>query len=588
MKKLTVLLCIFMYLCSAALALELDTEKFMPVDEIKPGMKGIGKTVFEGTKIDEFQVEVLSVAKNSMGPKGDIIWVLCSGGPLAETGVMQGMSGSPVYIDGRLIGAVALTYSFAKQPIGGVTSIASMLTIFEKEENSSEQRGLGYLPFTDYDREEQPEMSVSPSEDSFASITPIQTPVMMAGFHPRAIEDITPVLKKLGMTPVQGGGTSSQAELEKVPLEPGAILGVQFVRGDLSAFGYGTLTYVDGNKVLAFGHPMYGMGKINLPITGGRVDFLRASMAISSKYASPGKIMGTLAYDDQYGIMGVIGKEPEFIPMKVRINSQEYNFEIAKHRLFSPMYARSIAASIIYSEVKTLGDYTIRSHSEIELKRFPTISKDNVFSGMSPSIVASAFASPLYALMQNTFEGVDVENILLEIEFEDKRTNARIDSVRISKNRIKPGDSLEATVFLTPYLEDTVVKRFEVTIPKDTPEGRSVLRISDAASSASWEKARAPMKSRTVDLTHLIQQIREEESNNDIIVEIFSPKLGVTIRDQELPALPLTALSVMSSRKQAGGSGFTRGTTFLKQRIHTDYVVSGSAMLLLNIDRDAP
>ena len=147
--------------------------------------------------------------------------------------------------------------------------------------------------------------------------------------------------------------------------------------------------------------------------------------------------------------------------------------------------------------------------------------------------------------------------------------------------------SLEVMVFFTPYMEDTVTERFEVVIPNDAPEGRSFLRISDAASSDSWEKARAPMKSRIVDVPHLIRRIQEEESNNDIIVELFVPKVGITIRDQELPALPLTAFSVMSSPKQTGGSGPTRGTTFLKQRIHTDYVISGSAMLILDIDRDA-
>jgi hypothetical protein len=234
-----------------------------------------------------------------------------------------------------------------------------------------------------------------------------------------------------------------------------------------------------------------------------------------------------------------------------------------------------------------MGDYTMRTHSEISLGSYPTISRDNIFSGTSPGAAAAAFTKPLYSLMQNRFEEVDVESILLEVSLEDKRSNTRIDGVQINKKRIRPGDSLEVTVFHTPYMEDTTVKRFEVTIPKDAPEGRSLLRISDAASSMSWEKARAPMKSRIVDLPHLIRRIREEESNNDLIVELFAPKVGVTIRDQELPALPLTAFSVINSAKQTGTSGLTRGTTFLRQRIQTDYVISGSATLLLNIDRDA-
>lgn len=605
MKKLTVLFCVFMCLCSTTLALEMDTEKFMPVDEIKPGMKGIGKTVFEGTKIEDFQIEVLDVVKNANGPKADIIWILCSGGPLEETGVLSGMSGSPVYIDGRLIGAVAYRLgSFPKRPVAGVTPIASMLRIIDGKEGMSSADRSGTSSWASIEQDDsvlgaegsfldflmrgQPDIVPLASEGNPVSLMPIQTPVMMAGFHPKAIKDIAPVMRRFGMIPIQGGGTSSQSESEEITFAPGAVLGVQLVRGDLSAFASGTLTYVHDNKILGFGHPMMGMGSTSLPMSGGRISLLVSSMMASSKYVSPARTMGTLVYDDQYGIMGVVGKEPEFIPMKVLINSQEFNFEIAKHKLFAPTYAFLAAVNTIYSEEKTQGDYTMRTHWELELSHYPTISKDNVFSGTSPSAAASAFASPLLALMQNTFEEVDVESILLEIEFHDKRTNARIDGVRISKDRIRPGDSLDVTVFMTPYLEDTVTKQFQVTVPKDMPEGRALLRLLDASSSESWERSRAPMKARTVNVSHIIRRIREEESNNDIIVEIFNPKLGVTIRDQELPALPLTALSVISSQKQAGGSGFTRGTTFMKERIHTDYVVSGSAMLILDIDRDAP
>jgi hypothetical protein len=417
---------------------------------------------------------------------------------------------------------------------------------------------------------------------------------MMAGFHPRAINDIAPVLEKFGMTPVQGGGTSSQMESEEVPLEPGAVLGVQIVRGDASVFAFGTLTYIQGDKVWAFGHSAMGEGKTSLPMTGGRVGLLVPSVVRSAKFASPARIMGTLTYDGQYAVMGTIGKEPEFMPMKIRINSQranqprEYNFEIAKHRLMSPAYIYAMAVNTIYSAEKAVGDYTIQTHSEISLKGYPAIVKDNVFSGASPGTAAAAFAAPLYSIMRNNFEEVEVENILLEISFRDERTTAEMDEVQIDRDWIRPGDSLTMTVFITPYMQDTVTEQFEVVIPKDVPEGRSLLRVSDAASSVTWEKARAPMKSRIVDLPHLIRQIQEQESNNDIIVELFVPKVGVTIGDQELPALPLTTFSVMNSRKQTGGSGLTRGTTFLKQRVSTNYVISGNAMLLLNIDRNAP
>jgi hypothetical protein len=585
--------------------MELDPEKFMTVDKIKPGMKGTGKTVFEGTKVEEFQVEVLDVVKNALSPRSDVIWVVGSGEPLEEAGAISGMSGSPVYIDGKLIGAIAYRAPeyFIKRPIMGITPIANMMEILDNEKTGSGNSNQDARRKTQDARQEKEPSNLESgvlSLESFsiqhpASLVPIQSPVALAGFHSRAIDDMAPALKKLGMVPIQGSGTSSQVGAEEVKLEPGAVIGLQFVRGDASMFSYGTVTYVDGDKILAFGHLMYGMGKTALPMAGGRVSFLMPSLMLSAKYAAPARTIGTLVYDNQYGVMGIVGREPDFIPVKVSITSQrhsqpqEYNFEVARHKLFTPTLISSTAASAIYDAEKTLGDYTIRTHSEINLKGYPTISKDNAFSGIAPGSVASALTSPVSALMQNTFEEADVESILLEMSFEDKRTTARIDGARISKDRVRPGDSLEVTVFLTPYMEGTAIKRFQIAVPADMPEGRAFLMVFDAADNRSWERTRAPMKSRVTNMPDLIKRIREEESRSDIIIQLFAQKVGVTIGDQELPALPLTTFSVMNSPRQTGeDSGFTRGTTFLKQRVSTEYVISGSAALLLNIDRDAP
>ena len=604
MRSLTVLM-IFFFLCLTSSAVELDPSKFMTVDQIKPGMKGIGKTVFSGTKIEEFQIEVIDVLKNGNGPKSDIIWVLCSGGPLEETGVIQGMSGSPVYIDGKLIGAVAYMPNtlFAKRPIAGVTPIADMLGIIENSEKGGATRqGMMDefdIPFPLENQsdsvEKQSEMKLGGiGNNSPASLLePILTPVMMGGFSPKTIEYISPILKKFGMIPLQGGGTSAQNEPNDVKIEPGSVVGIQFVKGDADAYASGTITYVDGDKVLAFGHPMYGMGKTNLPVAVGKISLLFPSMLVSSKYGSPVRIIGTLTRDDMYGILTDLTKQPEFIPMKIRIikgdnQTQEFNFEIAKDRLFAPSFILSTALDTIQIATQQVGDYTMRTHSEISIKGYPKLIKDDVFSGLVPDVVASDFATPIYMIMQNRFEDVDVENISLDVTFEDKRTNAIIDDVQINKSLVKPGDSVNVTISITPYMQDTIIKQFDVVIPRDAPEGRALLRISDATANTMWERSRAPMRARVTDLTQLIKLIQEDESNNNIIIELFSPKAGVIIRGEELPALPFTAFSVMNSSKQVGTTGPTFGTTFLKQRLSTDYVISGNVSLPLTIDRDAP
>lgn len=596
-KILVLLFVILSYLCSFSFAIDLDTTKFMPIDQIKPGMKGIGKTVFSGTKIEEFQIEVLDIAKNAIGPKTDIIWVMCSGGPLEETGVISGMSGSPVYIDGKLIGAIAYRVgSFSKKPIAGITPIANMLEIIENsEEESSSKIATSELefPFPSRKSEKLKErLSLNSLSENYASFMPIQTPVMMGGFSSETIEYIAPTLKELGMIPIQGGGVSVSSESEDVSLEPGAVVGIELVRGDLVAYASGTLTYVDGNKVLAFGHPMSGMGKTSLPFSIGKISILVPSMMASSKQGSPVRTIGTLTEDSQYGIMSIIGKQPEFIPMKIKFHSptrtQEYNFEIAKHRLYAPTFIFSIVLDTISSAGKSVGDYTIKTHSEISIKGHSKVSKDNVFSSLSPDEVAANFAIPIYLLMQNRFKEADIENLTLDITFDNLRTNALIEDVQVDKSIVKPGDSVNLNLSITPYKQETINKKIEIVIPKDVPEGRALLRISDASSSNSWNKSRAPMKSKITDINQLIKQIQEEESNNNIIIELFSPVVGMTVKGEELPALPLTAFNIINSSKNTGGGGPTSGTVFMKQLVATDYVISGSATLPLVIDRDAP
>ncbi|MBM3211880.1 hypothetical protein FJZ33_06665, partial [Candidatus Poribacteria bacterium] len=364
-----------LYLCSGIFALELDPAKFMDVDEIKPGMKGIGKTVFQGTKVEEFQIEVLNVDRNFIGPKNDIIWVMCSGGPLEETGVISGMSGSPVYINGKLIGAIAYRVgSFPKRPIAGVTPIASMLKIFESEKSdTSTSKSSALYPESSLLTSDiqNPEPDIQYPE---TNITPIQMPVVMSGFHPNVMADIAPFMKKLNMFPVQGGG-SPAVETMEANMEPGSTVCIELVKGDAGAYASGTLTYMEGDKILALGHPMMdGMGKLDLPLSLGYVGLLIPSMMASSKRASPIKSIGSLTYDALTGIAGTIGKQSEFIPVKIRIKSphggqaQEYNFEVVKNKFLAPSYVFASALNSIYIAEKSTGEYTIQAHWEIKLK----------------------------------------------------------------------------------------------------------------------------------------------------------------------------------------------------------------------------
>lgn len=583
-------------------AADLNPDEFMAVDKLKPGMKGIGKTVFSGTRIEEFQVEILAVLKN-VRPKGDLILARVSGGPLDETGVIAGMSGSPVYIDGKLIGAVAYSWPFAKEPIAGITPISEMLEVFEKEETGDS--GTTLLRFNSLDGLDSvrsfSDLSISgdlvddhpylKDYQGFALI-PIRTPVTLSGFDSRVIELMSPMFSKLGLIPVQGG--SGSEAMDPTDFVPGAAIGVQLVRGDATISGIGTLTYRKGDRVIAFGHPLFFAGSIDLPMTGAYVHSIMPSQVCSFRFASSIKLLGKIGQDRRAGISGTIGSLPELIPLHIRLrtdgerNSEDYQFEIIDHKLFSPLFVGWTVLNTVLSSGKARGDCALKLRMDISLGGQSTISKEDLFSGPSvPVSAADAVSRPIFLLMSNEFEEVDIEDISLTIFIEERRRTTRIEGVRINKERVRPGESLELKVFVKPYHEDGVTERIELKIPEDTPEGRVQIRVGDASSAQAWKMERLPLTHRPRNLSQLIDILEKEESNNDIIVEVFLARRGAMVKGEELPSLPPSILSVMRSSKQTGEGDLTEGTVLLKRKLSTDYVVSGSEVLPLEVNKEA-
>ena len=591
-----------------------DSSKFMPLSEIAPGMKGDGYTVFSGTTVEKFGFEVVSIEYNFY-PNWHVIWVKGSGENFEKTGVAGGMSGSPMYINGRLIGAISLGYFYQREHANlmGVTPIELMIEVTQRgmQPNLSYRGGTRFnfgsdvvsngfemLPLMPEKKQIPDErMGISSSADRFEKSPRLQMPVAFAGVPTGVIGYFKQFFDAYHLDPIQGAGGGSP--VESAPIEPGQIVGLEFVRGAFPIFGYGTMTYVEGDQLLGFGHSMFGEGNVNLPISGGYVHFILPSAQRSFKVASPTQPIGTLVQDRQAAIAGTIGSHPSYIPVNANIQTMDGKvhstpYEVIRHRDFSTLYTLIPLWYIIDGIEIYSGDHSVNVEAKILLKDQPNLTsreivRRNVYSSSgSPGFQATRALTPLFSLIGNQYEKIDVERIDLDVKMEDKRKTAVIEAIRIDKNRYRPGEKIEVTMRLRPYLEAPIIQTGTITIPEDAPEGLTTLLAISPNLYEGWQQARAPLNYQPTNINQLIKLLQREQNNSDIILELFVPKVGMTVQGEEFPELPVSMLSVMSTPTQSGEGGPTRGTTLHFEKLATPYVVSGSRFLRFTVDRDAP
>lgn len=575
-KILGIGLIVFIFLQGEGFAL--DKTKFMPVEELVPGMKGIGKTVFSGDKPEEFQVEILGVLEK-VWPQRNLILAKLSGGPLEKTGVISGMSGSPIYIEGKLIGALAYSWAFSKEPIALLTPIEDMLKI-----EGEKGKGGVTVPLKEY---------------RGRKLRTLPTPLVFSGLDSRVIAEMEPLFASFELFPVQGGSRGEKNSPSK--LEPGSALAVQLVRGDVDISAIGTVTHIEGKKIFAFGHPFLFYGKVDFPLTSGYVHSLFPSHYLSFKISSSmGKPLGRIKQDRRSGIFGEIGEAPQLLPLKVRIDTpalrgregkkktREYNFEIVRHRLLTPVFLRLLALNSLLVSQSQIEDSTMKIRSEIYLRGYPPLIKEDIFSSpLTPLLLASSFGEPLEELSLNPFEKVEFDKIFLKIEVEKGLRTARISGVRVDKEKVKPGEEVKVSVFLKPYGRETIIKERKIVLPLSLSGSKVSLHIADALANARWEmKAYAPSKFIPKNLSQMLDLLREEKKNSDVILTLTIPQSGLVIEGKELLLPPSFLLSVLTnSGKEEGVIDITKDTILLKTVIPTEFVVAGEHLLTLDIEK---
>lgn len=573
----------------------------MPVDQIKAGMVGVGKTVFTGADIEEFRVEILGVLKKAR-PHGDIILVKVSGGPLAQTGMIQGMSGSPVYIEGKLVGAMAFGWPFATEPLGGLVPIEEMLDLWQPMEGGggggweqlevpgqlqgmehpTEGRSLQGSFWQDYRQ---------PISTHGSALMPLKTPVMLSGFDERVVEQMTPCLEKYNLVPIQAGSAADE-DLGTVTLEPGASLAVQLVSGDVSMSAIGTLTYRDGDRIMGFGHPMFYAGNVDFPMTGAYVHSIMPSQLVSFKLASVTERMGALRQDRRAGVAGIIGQEPSVLPIHLTIHyrteapSENYFFEVIDNKFFSPNLVAWTTLNALMTTGTAMGDATLELDASIAMEGYPDLQVNNLFSGAAPQpILATELNDIVGLLLRNNLEEARVQGLNLDIWVENRRRTARIFSARVDKRIVRPGEEVQATIFLEPYRDENQTLSFTITVPEDASEGRLALKLSDAAAAMAWEHKRASQRFQFHNLAQLLDMLRELNRNDQLIAQLVMARSGAVVRGQELPSLPPSALAILRGLQQEGEGGMTYEEVLEEKKVPTDYVLSGQIVLPLTVRR---
>lgn len=584
----------------------------MPLEMVTPGMVGTGVTVFSGSERTEFTAEILGVLENSIGPRRNLILARLTGGPLTDTGVIQGMSGSPVYVENRLIGAVSYSMgSFSKDTLAGITPIAEMLdadtyappTEFERLSPAFS------LPFstdtlTSLTSNQFPQISsFRPSRGTLAALDlpftsiagylePIATPIVTTGFSPEALNQLSPVFEQASLATVPTGAISNQSSLESVvPLEPGDPLGVGLIQGDLLMAGTGTVTHIDGDRVYAFGHQFYNLGPSQFPMTRAYVHTILPSQLVSSRITSIGATLGTVDQDRSTGVIGRFGPGPSLVPVKVQLLSpgqdrvETFDFAIIRDDLFTPFLTYTAILNTIISHSRQVGAASYSIKGEIELASHPSVHFQESVAGASAAPLAALYASgPLSALLNNEFEPLTIAKLDVSITAHDQIRTVTLNRVWLDNPRPRPGQTLALHLAFRNYRGDEILRTVMMDIPQTTSD-RLELVVADGMTLAQQERLQTRQSSRPANSQQLIAALNDARRNSHVYIQLSRIDTGAVVNGQRLPSLPPSMLGVLGNAQRAGTFSPLDRVKLREWSLSLDdFVVSGSRRLNIELD----
>jgi len=563
----------------------------MPLREIHAGQRGIGKTVFSGDRIAEFQVEILGVLEN-MGPKQSIILARLSGGPLDSAGVMQGMSGSPVYIDGRLAGAVALAFPFAKEPIAGIRPIEDMLA----SGGAPVKRRIARIsPLGgDFTAALAPAAGLNTGLNAEKPrLADIATPVSFHGFTARTLEQFEPQLHRLGMEPRQGvssGGHIAPATNGGAALRPGDMITVQLMSGDLSVGADGTVTAIDGKRVYAFGHRFLSAGSTELPFARADVIAVLPDLSSSFKISSPKEWMGTITEDRSTAISGELGRRAAMASLAIGERSSRgtdtYHMQLVRDRVLSPFLFQMAVFSVLDATERNIGATSFTIHGECDFEGgAPPLRFDNVFSGDAsvPLQASAALAAPLAYALNAGFDSLRPAKISLSIDAVEKHKVLRIAQVIPSGKVVRPGDSLDLAVLLSGDDGIEITKKVRYSVPVGAPAGTMQISVSDASMTNLLEflQALATPPRSAGQVISLLNRLRP---NTKAFVRFSRAEPSFDVEGSQLPDAPPSLALALTRNQSSPQLLLAKPSAIAEMDIDAgDFVVSGSKSISIEV-----
>lgn len=585
-----------------------STAALFPLEDLRPGMKGIARSVFSGSEPEEFSLEILGVLPGFTGPRQSTIIARLSGPNVAKTGVFAGMSGSPVFIDDRLVGAIAYSFPFSKEPICGITPIRQMIEMFEQGTDKlkrTEARAVSFKELASSEWKPKLPKPAFTSASLIAPVTagsplvalmgqqmqPIATPVVFSGISQESLSLFASELTRSGLLPVSGvGGSAAITPLEpfdEKTLTPGTSVSVQLVRGDYSIAASGTVTFRDGEQIYAFGHPFLGLGGSDMPMTESSVVTVIPNAYNSFKLAVPGRMVGSISQDRATGVFGQLGHAPRMIPVKINLHTsrdrvEQFSYEVVSDEFLTPLLVNITVFNTIGTRERSIGESTITVNGSITVDGQAPIAVQRRFSsGNAAVLAAGSIATPVSALLGSGFDEVNIKSIVLDIDSSEEKRAATLERISLDRTEVGRGENVEIQAYVRTDSGKQFVERIPVQIPADAPSGQLMIMVGDGATLQESSTARSFVPK---DLSQLIVAINKTKKNDRLYLRLLRPAPGVVIGASELPNLPPSVVATLNNDRTSGGYTPTiLAQVYERELSPAEFVISGQQVISVTV-----
>jgi hypothetical protein len=569
-----------------------------PVSSLRPGQKAVVRTVFAGDSVESFDAEIVGVVPGGRS-EGDLILARATSPRVEQTGVAQGMSGSPVYVDGKLIGALSSGWSFSKEPVFGITPIAEMLAVLDQPDLPPGEGTPGpvgvdpvagaprFREFRWADADTAPPASAPPSSRSWLAL-----PLAASGLHPAALASVRAMFEPQGFTVVPGGrGKDPEPH---ATLEPGSAVMVDIMRGDLNLSALGTVTYRQGDRVLLFGHPFFQSGDVRLPLSTAHVTTILGSLNTSFKIGFAGTPVGTATQDRRTAVGGRLGASPKLLPIRIEVRgagprAQHFAYESIDDR---SLLSQLIATAALNSLLESGGTGVMQSvRWTMDVWRGGHALKlGDLEAGESPlSDVAASLSAPVRFLAANPYSRFHADSLVIVLETHAGRAQSTLRSAGLAASRVRPGGVAHVRIELERWRGAREAVSIDLPVPDELPDGRYLVHVGGGLEADRFLAARLPARFRPVSLDDAWERLAEARRSDAVHGAIWARAPEIDSDGDDLPELPTSALALLAPPQQAGDHA-RRGDWALVEEVRrsVDEVVRGELLLELTVDSLAP